>query len=648
MKKNEQTGAEEDGRDILAAAPGAAMLASLVDGVIIIDSGGVIRYANAAAARMFGRDPAELFGASVELLMPAATATRHQGYVETYLRTGEGRIVGRGRAVEGIGRDGRPVHIHLAVAAFEYRGARHFIGITHDRTAETLAAQELHENLDRLRRCQHHGGIGSWAWTVGSGDVYWSETIGPMFGFPPGERQVPVRALMARIHPEDRGAVLAATDSCVRSGRPCRAEHRAVQPDGTIRWLMMEGDCERDAAGHARRLLGVVRDITTAKAMERDLIAARDAAERASRAQSEFISSMSHEIRTPLNAILGYAELLQSGGGHADGKAAAYARSILDAGRHLLTLVNDVLDLAAIESGRLALSIEPVALAPAVGKAVELVALMAARKSIAIVDRSADESVAVMADAGRLRQVLVNLLSNAVKYNFDQGRVTIAVAVGNGDVRIDVADTGPGIALERQADVFRRFARLGAERSSIEGAGIGLALTRHLVEAMDGAIDFVSAPGQGSRFWITLPAAPTDRRPVPASSPAAEPGYHDGAHRILVVEDNPMNFEILSEVLKALGDFRIDWARHSDEVQAHVAVARPDLVFLDINLPGEDGFAVARRLRGLLGASCPPLFGLSANAFDDARQRAAALGFTGYIAKPFRIDQIRAALDHLS
>ncbi len=646
----QQTEVDAVGQDILAAAPGAAMLASLVDGVIVIDRRGIIRYANAAAARMFGRDAIELRGASVEILMPAMTAARHQGYIDRFLDTGEAHVIGRGRAVEGRGRDGRPVYIHLTVAEFDYRGERHFIGITHDRTVETVAARELQENLDRLHRCQHYGGIGSWAWAVGTDDIYWSESIGPMYGLPAGERHLSLAELMAGIHPEDRALITAATSACLRAGQPCRVEHRAVRPDGTVRWLMMEGDSERGADGRARRLLGVVRDITDAKAMEQALIAAKETAERANRAQSEFISSMSHEIRTPLNTILGYAELMQALGERPDGasRIVPYARSILAAGRHLLTLVNDVLDLALIESGRLALSIEPVALAPAVARAVGLVTLMAARKSVTIVDRTEENPAVVMADAGRLGQALVNLLSNAVKYNIDHGQVTVRAVAGAGDrIRIEVQDTGCGIPPHRHADVFRRFHRLGAEQSSIEGAGIGLALTRHLVQAMGGTIDFSSEPGRGSCFWVELPSAPADVMPAPAAEPLAAIGYRAAPRRILVVEDNPMNFEILSEVLAALGDFQVDWARHADETRQRVAAARPDLVFLDINLPGEDGFAVARMLRGMLGTACPPLFGLSANAYDDARERATALGFAGYIAKPFRIDQIRAALDHL-
>lgn len=648
----QQTEADAAGQDILAAAPGAAMLAGLLDGVIIIDRHGVIRYANAAAARMFGRDATELRGAPVEVLMPAAMAARHQEHVNRFIDTGEAHIIGRGRSVEGIGRDGRPVYIHLAVFSFDYRGERHFIGITHDRTAETVAAQELNENLDRLRRCQHFGGIGSWAWRVGSDDVYWSETIGPMFGYPPGERQIPLAELRAGIHPDDREQVAAATAGCMRGG-PCRVEFRAPQADGTVRWLVLEGDSERDENGRARRLLGVVRDITARKAMEEALIEAKETAERANRAQSEFISSMSHEIRTPLNTILGYAELLQAVGRRPDGaaKIVPYARSILDAGQHLLTIVNDILDLALIEGGRLALSIEPVAVAPVVANAVAMVELMAERKSVTIVDdvaAAADAGPAVLADAGRLRQALVNLLSNAIKYNFDHGRVSIRIAAGAaGRLRIEVEDTGRGIPPERHADVFRRFHRLGAEQSSIEGAGIGLALTHHLVEAMGGEVGFTSTPGRGSRFWIDLAAAPAGHRPRSGAEPAAYLRYRGAVRRILVVEDNPMNFEILNEVLNALGDFEIDWARHAGEVAVKVGAARPDLIFLDINLPGEDGFAVARMLRGLLGGNCPPLFGLSANAYDDAKLRAVALGFAGYIAKPFRIDQIRAALEYL-
>ncbi len=258
-----------------------------------------------------------------------------------------------------------------------------------------------------------------------------------------------------------------------------------------------------------RMYIGALRDVSARKAIERQLIAARDQAESANRAKSEFLNSMSHELRTPLNAILGFAQLLEMGGGAPlSAKQADYVRLILRAGQHLLALIEDVLDLAKIEAGRVELAVEPVALGATVGEALEIVGPAAAAAGIIIVDEVGADAPVVLGDARRVRQALVNLLSNAVKYNRSGGRVTVSMEEGgNGRPRVLVADTGRGIPKERLDELFEPFNRLNAEDSAIEGTGIGLAITRRMIESMGGEVGVLSREGVGSTFWIALPVA---------------------------------------------------------------------------------------------------------------------------------------------
>ncbi len=280
------------------------------------------------------------------------------------------------------------------------------------------------------------------------------------------------------------------------------------RPDGTAFPLEIAvAELETDVG---RLFIGALRDISARKAIERQLIAARDDAEQANRAKTEFLSSMSHELRTPLNAILGFAQLLEMDAGRAGSpKQAEYVQFILRAGRHLLALIEDVLDLAKIEAGRIELAVEPVALADVIEEAMGIVGPTADSAAVDLVDEAGAGAPVVRGDRRRICQALVNLLSNAVKYNRPGGRATVAVDVSDpARPRLLVSDTGRGIPEDRLGELFEPFNRLNAERSAIEGTGIGLAITKRMIEAMGGEVGVSSTEGVGSTFWIVLPGVP--------------------------------------------------------------------------------------------------------------------------------------------
>lgn len=291
-----------------------------------------------------------------------------------------------------------------------------------------------------------------------------------------------------------------------------QTENRYVRPDGQAVWAAINVVLLRDDHGQPRELVAVIEDISERQRMQEAMSSAR-AAERASKAKTEFLSRMSHELRTPLNAILGFAQLLSLSASEA--RQQTQVRHILNAGQHLLTLINEVLDLARVESGHMMVCVEPVALADLIDECLVLIKPLAKDAGITLEPPVVDAQLQVVADRTRLRQVLINLLSNGVKYNRPAGQLAVAVSAQSGGVQIAVKDTGPGLTAAQQGRLFVPFERLGADQTSVEGTGIGLALSRSLVDLMGGEMGVDSVAGEGSVFWIKLPMAE-------AGTPSAE------------------------------------------------------------------------------------------------------------------------------
>lgn len=393
---------------------------------------------------------------------------------------------------------------------------------------------------------------------------------------------------------------------------------------------------------------------------ENDLKAAKEQAEQANRAKSEFLSSMSHELRTPLNAILGFTSLMLL-----DERLAPDQQQDLNevnqAGHHLLRLVNEILDLAKIESGKLELSLEPVALPSLLRQCLNLVQPLADQRQVRIEAQIAPDTQA-LADPVRLRQIVLNLLSNAIKYNHPGGQVTLACApdtdIEGGGVCITVRDTGPGIAPEHQSTLFHSFQRGAAKDSGIEGTGIGLAITQKLVEAMQGTIGFESTLGEGSTFWVELPTAtPVPEAPedsAPANAPTTEPTSETlpglaPQQTVVIIDDNPSNLRLISKLLQHQGQFQILTAHRPRAGLALIEKHRPDLVLLDIQMPDMDGYEVLRRMRAQPALAGIPVVAVTANAMASDVERGLAAGFNTYLTKPLNVAEFRRVLgDFLS
>ena len=391
------------------------------------------------------------------------------------------------------------------------------------------------------------------------------------------------------------------------------------------------------------RLLSIV---TVRARRTRQMARAKEAAERANQAKSDFLSSMSHELRTPMNAILGFAQFLEIHG-HLDDEQKESVSEILRAGRHLLGLINEVLDLAKIEAGRVTLSLESVALAALIEECIDLVYPLAAAHGILLRSGSLT-GLAVRADRMKLKQVLINLFSNAVKYNLKGGSVHLGVQqAGPEHLRITVSDTGPGISPERMKLLFQPFNRLGAENTTIEGSGIGLTITRKLVELMDGRIGVDSQVGVGSTFWVELPA---DTEMGSAAFLAKEAttalGDVECCYSILYIEDNPANLRLVRQVFAQHPHLSLLTAQTPELGVEIAATQQPDLILLDINLPGIDGYQVLEILRADDQLRTIPVIAVTAYAMPHDIARGMSAGFVGYLTKPLDIGLLLKTVEH--
>jgi len=383
-----------------------------------------------------------------------------------------------------------------------------------------LREQALHAANERWRLAAEGGGLGLYDWDVDRDELRLDGKAAAMYGLAAGRSaDVVIRrgTLSGLLHPEDLERTRGQVDAALQHGGLLQTRYRVVRPDGELRHVEVTGVIQPGRAGGARRMVGVVRDVTDEErrfALARE----RDAAEQAAQARMEFLSRLSHELRTPLNAILGFAQLLlldqvrPLAGPHA-----ARVQLILDSGRQLLSLVEDVLDITKIDAGAVQVDLQPVEACALVRQAMALVDVVAGAHQVQMSFEPPGLTAWAVADPQRLQQVLMNLLSNACKYNRPGGRVTVAVQTLDARVRIAVCDTGPGIAEHEQRELFQPFKRLAATARRVEGTGLGLFIVKSLVERMNGRIELQSRVGEGSCFTLDLPAAPV---PATATAPA--------------------------------------------------------------------------------------------------------------------------------
>lgn len=461
----------------------------------------------------------------------------------------------------------------------------------------------------------------------------------------------------------------------LESGIPQSFELRILNGTDIFRWVNVTATYEKDANGIAL-LRVIMTDISANKLIDAErlrvdhilhnytcelecatavaesaTIAAEKAsaiAEKANLAKSEFLSSMSHELRTPLSAILGFAQLIETGTPPPTEKQKRNLDQILRAGWYLLDLINEILDLALIESGKLSLLLEPVALADVLRDCKTMIEPQAEKQSINVNFIDIDTPHIVHADRTRLKQILINLLSNAIKYNKLAGSVSVRCIVQPLErIRICVTDTGEGLSAEKIAQLFQPFNRLGQESNTVEGTGIGLVMTKRLIELMGGEIGLESKIGEGSTFWVEIHSTtelPTDFIAAEALT-SKHKVSHTAMQTLLYVEDNSANLMLIEDIMARRINIRLLTALDGISGVAMARAMQPDVILMDINLPGISGIQALKILATDPSTAHIPVIALSANAIPSDIEKGLDAGFFRYLTKPIKINEFMTTLD---
>ncbi len=623
---------------------------NVVDGLITITSGGTIETYNPAARQLFGYSNNEVIGKNIKMLMPEPYSSEHDDYLQEYLKTGHSKIIGMEREVTGLRKDGSTFPLELGVSVMRVRTTKVvFIGTLRDISERKKTEAELNKFKITVNSTSNEILFFD---STNFKFLMANQAALDMLGYTMEE--------LSEKTPIDINPSLSLEGLCTLI-KPLRQDKEDSQRFETV--CRCKDGTEYPAEVHLHILrqdsetifFAVIQNLTERKLAEKKLILAKEEAEKANLAKSRFLSSMSHELRTPLNAILGFSQLLQL-----DPKAMTPVQveninRISNSGKHLLTLINEILDLASIESGHVSMSIESLEIGPLLDDVMLLTSPLAEEQNIQVnYTKSEISNLTILADRTRLKQVILNLISNAIKYNKKNGSIEVGLEkVFDNYLRISVSDTGNGIPDDKLAGVFEAFNRLGVIHEGIEGTGIGLSISKNLIGLMKGRIDFETALGEGSCFYIELPLCQAHQNLHDRES-ASQQVFQSALSQtdtklfiILYVEDNPANLEMVKQCLMTRENTTLLSAPDGPLGIESAINHQPDLILMDINLPGMDGIDAFKILKNNPKTSSIPVIAISANAMKNDIKKAMTAGFTDYIVKPIDIPIFLDTIDRM-
>jgi PAS domain S-box-containing protein len=656
-----------------------SVASTISDGLVIVELSGRVVALNPAACRILGIESNALphlnatQQAGFELLQDDLTQALPpaQWPINEAIATGQ-RVVNRILPLRRAGGDIVWIQVSSNLLRVTPESAPFAAMATfRDITKERLAVQELAVSEERWKFALEGAGDGVWDWDLNTGRVFYSTRWKSMLGYQDHEIEDAAEEAFNRIHPDEREmARNSLTDYAISGQGIHQLEFRMQHRDGHYLSILSRGKVvSRTHEGFPLRIVGTHSDVTPFKEAERAQ-REKQTAEAASAAKSEFLSRMSHEIRTPLNAVHGFAQLLQlqmtqGSDTQTDSGQLNYVNQILHASRHLTGLVNDVLDLQQVEAGVLRFMPQELQLVNTIAQCIAMLTPQSEARHIEL-HSHIDPSLTITADPQRLEQVIMNIGSNAIKYNQMAGEVRFDAHISpDGLIELTITDTGSGMSAEQLSRLFQPFERLGRETGNVEGTGLGLIITRSLVEAMGGHMDIQSQPGAGTRVNVTLPAAPGTRVSTEVSSLAASPVNGSvldqvmspqqnstlaaiPALRVLYVEDNRINAMLFEEALRPFPQIALEIAEDGQSAMAMAQEQAPHVLVLDAHLPGMSGFEVLQALRTLPDLSDVPAFMCSADAMPEDLARAKAAGFAGYWTKPIDIMAVTTELCRLA
>ena len=633
----------------------AVTLNSIGDAVIATDAGGRVTRLNPLAERLTGWRFAEAAGRPVEEVFRIVNQeTREPSTVPVMATLAHGTIQGLANHTIVIARNGSECAIADSCAPIRNRAGA-VIGavlVFRDVTSEHAIQRALADSAARIAAILNTVADGIITIDAASGTlVNANPATERMFGYAAAEIiGNNMQLLIPAFSGDDRNAFIEYCRQVEPTADLAAApEIEGRRKDGSLFQLKIAAS-EMNLAGK-HYYIGVLRDNTVRQRIEAERNLALETASRANSAKTDFLSAMSHELRTPLNAILGFAQLMESAAPPPSHAQKQGLDQILKAGWYLLDLINEILDLTLIESGKATLSHEAVSATEVLRECRAMIEPQARERGIELRFANLEQAHFVVADRTRVKQVLINLLSNAIKYNRQLGTIGVECTALRPDrLRVSVRDTGNGLAPEQVSQLFQPFNRLGQESGMQQGTGIGLVVTKRLVELMGGTIGVESSVGVGSLFWFELRLTDAPKLAEPGAvghSVTARPPALNGAPRrtLLYVEDNPANLALVEQLITRRPDLALISA--VDGILGIDAARRfrPALILMDINLPGIDGFEALRLLRADAQTATIPIIALSANAMPRDVERGVAAGFAAYLTKPIKVDQFMAALD---